>query len=52
MGNICKATSHTLNTEVSDDSFDRRTIMSTKNRAIFNDIYKQEKIESTIKLQP
>ncbi|CAD8046981.1 unnamed protein product [Paramecium sonneborni] len=51
MGNICQTTSLTLITEVSDDIVDHQTIMSTKNRAIFNEIYKQEEVDSTIKLQ-
>lgn len=52
MGNVCKTTSLTINTEVSDEYIGHQIIMSTNNRAIFNEIYKSEQVEPTINLQP
>ncbi|CAD8136413.1 unnamed protein product [Paramecium octaurelia] len=54
MGNICKTipVKLTLNTEVSDDQEVHQTIMTTNNRAIFNEIYKQEKAELKTTIQP
>ncbi|CAD8046806.1 unnamed protein product [Paramecium primaurelia] len=52
MGNFCKTPSLTINTEVCDEYIiGHKTIMSTNNRAIFNEIYKQEQNESIYKLQ-
>ncbi|CAD8140291.1 unnamed protein product [Paramecium octaurelia] len=51
MGNLCKAQQLTLTTEVCDEYIGHQTIMSTKNRAIFNETYKQEQNESIYKLQ-
>lgn len=50
MGNVCKTTSLTVNTEISDEYVDHHAIMSTNNRAIFNEIYREEQFEPTIKL--
>ncbi|CAK72673.1 unnamed protein product (macronuclear) [Paramecium tetraurelia] len=56
MGNVCQTipVKLALITEVSDEQEGHQTIMTTSNRAIFNELYKQEKFEpkSTIQPQP